>query len=60
MIYTVQVKRDYNNPCADYTFEDAYFQGCEQSFNTEQEAYKYLNTFEDWERDLLTVDAFPF
>jgi hypothetical protein len=60
MIYTVQVKRDYNNPCADYTFADAYFQGCEQSFNTEQEAHQYLNTFEDWERDLLTVDAFPF
>jgi hypothetical protein len=59
MIYTVQVKRDYNS-CADYTTLEAYFQGCEQSFNTEQEACQYLNTFEDWERDLLTVDAFPF
>jgi len=59
MIYSVQVKRDYDS-CEDLTFADAYFQGCEQSFNSEQEADQYLSTFEDWEQKLLTIESFPF
>jgi hypothetical protein len=59
MIYTVQVKRNYSG-CEDYTTIDAYFQGSERSFNTEEQAVSYLNTFEDWEQDLLCIDSFPF
>lgn len=60
MIYTVQVKRDYSNEYADYTFEDAYFNGCAKQFSTEEEAVQYFKSFEDWEQDLLMIDCFPF
>jgi hypothetical protein len=60
MTYSVQIKR---NPFAidiDHTFADTYFQGCEKVFDTEQEALDYLQSFEDWEQDLLVVDYHPF
>ena len=60
MIYTVQVKRDYFNQYADYTFQDEYFNGSEKQFNTEEEAVQYFKSFEDWEQDLLMIDCFPF
>jgi hypothetical protein len=60
MIYTVQVKKNPFEPNVDYTFADAYMQGCERQFNTEEQAVAYLNTFEDWEQDLLCIDLFPF
>jgi hypothetical protein len=60
MYYSVQVKRNPFAVYCDYTFEDAYFQGCEKVFNTEQEALDYFQSFEDWEQDLLTVDYHPF
>lgn len=59
MIYTVQVKRNYSE-YQDYTTIDAYFQGSERQFNTREQAVSYLNTFEDWEQDLLCIDLFPF
>ncbi len=60
MYYSVQVKRNPFAVYADYTFEDAYFQGCEKVFDTEQEALEYFQSFEDWEQDLLVVDYHPF
>ena len=60
MIYTVQVKRDYFNQYADYTFQDEYFNGSEKQFNTEEEAVQYFKSFEDWEQDFLMVESFPF
>ena len=59
MIYTVQVKRNYSE-YKDYTTIDAYFQGSERQFNTEEEAVQYFKSFEDWEQDLLMIDCFPF
>jgi hypothetical protein len=41
-------------------FSQAYLQGCEQSFDTEQQAQDYIQTFEDWEQDLLEIDFNPF
>ena len=60
MYYSVQIKRNPFAINADYTFEDAYFQGSEKVFNTEQEALDYFQSFDDWEQDLLTVDYHPF
>ncbi len=37
-------------------FSQAYLQGCEQSFDTEQQAQDYIQTFEDWEQDLLEIN----
>jgi hypothetical protein len=42
------------------TFADAYMQGCERTFGTEQEAREYLDSFEEWEQDLLAIDMLPF
>ena len=42
------------------TFADAYMQGCERTFGTEQEAREYLDSFEEWEQDLLVIDMLPF
>lgn len=41
-------------------FSQSYLQGCEQSFDTEQQAQDYIQTFEDWEQDLLEIDFNPF
>ena len=41
-------------------FSQSYLQGCEQSFDTEREAQDYIQTFEDWEQDLLEIDFNPF
>ncbi len=41
-------------------FSQAYLRGCEQSFDTEQQAQDYIQTFEDWEQDLLEIDFNPF
>ena len=62
MNYLVVVKHTFNESeyCSDHTFEDAYFQGCEKAFNTEEEATEYFKSFEDWEQDLLTIDELPF
>jgi len=60
MSYLVVIKRTDESEYSDYTFEDAYFQGSEKAFNTEEEATEYLNSFEDWEQDLLTIDYLPF
>ena len=60
MVYIVQVKHDYFGEYTDCTFEDAYFQGCQKQFNTEEEAVQYFNSFEDWEQDLLMIESFPF
>ena len=59
MVYSVQVKRNYSE-YKDYTFKDAYFQGSERCFNSEQEAVQYFQSFEDWEQDLLVIEVFPF
>jgi len=53
MIYTVIIKHHI------YALE-SYLQGCEQSFDTEQQAQDYIQTFEDWEQDLLEIDFNPF
>jgi hypothetical protein len=60
MIYTVQIKRNPFEPNVDYTFADTYLQGCERQFDTKEQAVSYLNTFEDWEQDLLCIDSFLF
>jgi hypothetical protein len=61
MVYIVQVKHDYfGEYTPDYTFEDAYFQGCQKVFNTEEEAVQYFNSFEDWEQSCLMIEVFPF
>ena len=60
MYYSVQVKRnpfDVNN---DHTFAEAYFQGCEKHYLTQEEAQVYFQSFDDWEQDLLEIDSFPF
>jgi hypothetical protein len=59
MFYSVQIKR---NPFKqeDHTFADAYFQGSERTFENEQEAVDYFQSFEDWEQDLLVIESFPF
>jgi hypothetical protein len=46
MNYLVVVKRTFDESeyGSDYTFEDAYFQGCEKAFNTEEEASSPLKT----------------
>jgi hypothetical protein len=62
MSYLVVIKRTFDESeyGSDYTFEDAYFQGSEKAFNTEEEATEYFKSFEDWEQDLLTIDYLPF
>jgi hypothetical protein len=60
MTYFVQIKRSPFEPNTDYTFADAYFQGCEQDFETEEDATAYFKTFEEWEQELLEVDFIPF
>ena len=59
MYYSVQIKR---NPFEghDYTFEEAYFQGCDRHYMTKEEAEEYFASFEDWEQDMLVIDEFPF
>jgi len=37
-----------------------YFQGLDKCFDTEEQAQAYVQTFEDWEQDLLEIDLFPF
>jgi len=59
MVYSVQVKRVYTGN-KDYVFEDAYFQGSERIFDTEEQAVQYFQSFEDWEQDLLVIEVFPF
>jgi len=58
-MFSVQIKR---NPFKqeDHTFADTYFQGCEKSFDTREEALDYFQSFEDWEQDLLVIEEFPF
>jgi hypothetical protein len=41
-------------------FSQAYMQGCEKSFDTELQAQDYIQSFEDWEQDLLEIDFNPF
>ena len=53
MTYTVIIKHHD-------AFSQSYLQGCEQSFDTEREAQDYIQTFEDWEQDLLEIDFNPF
>lgn len=53
MTYSVIIK-DHDQ------FIQAYMQGCEQSFATEQEALDYIQSFEDWEQDLLVIDFNSF
>jgi hypothetical protein len=63
MYYSVQIKRNPRNPFdieTDYTFVEAYFQGCDKHYLTEQQAIAYFHSFEDWEQDLLEIDSFPF
>ena len=60
MSYLVQIKRSPFEPNADYTFADAYFQGCEQDFETEEDAIQYFKTFEEWEQQLLEISFMPF
>ena len=62
MNYLVCVKRTFDESeyGSDYTFEDAYFQGSEKVFKTEDEAIEYFKSFEDWEQDLLTIGEVPF
>ena len=59
-MYSVVVKHNPFESDCDYTFADAYFQGCDKVFDTEQEALEYFQSFENWEQDLLTVDYQPF
>jgi hypothetical protein len=59
MYYSVQIKRNpFDN--TDYTFLEAYFQGCDRHYMTKEEATAYFHSFEDWEQDLLEIDSFPF
>jgi hypothetical protein len=53
MTYSVIIK-DHD------VFSQSYLQGCEKSFDTEQQAQDYIQTFEDWEQDLLEIDFNPF
>ena len=60
MYYSVRVKRNPFAVDCDHTFADTYFQGCEQSYLTEEEAQTYFQSFHKWEQDLLEIDSFPF
>jgi hypothetical protein len=44
----------------DYTFAEAYFQGCEKDYMTREEALEYFQSFDDWEQDFLVIDSIPF
>ena len=41
-------------------FSQAYLQGCEKAFDTEQQAQDYIQSFEEWEQDMLEIDFNPF
>ena len=60
MIYSVRINHGSPFEDNDHTFADAYMQGCERTFGTEQEAREYLDSFEEWEQDLLVIDMLPF
>ena len=60
MIYSVRINNGSPFEDSDPTFADAYMQGCERTFGTEQEAREYLDSFEEWEQDLLVIDMLPF
>ena len=60
MIYSVRINHGSPFEDSDHTFADAYMQGCERTFSTEQEAREYLGSFEEWEQDLLVIDMLPF
>ena len=60
MSYSVRINHGSPFEDSDHTFADAYMQGCERTFGTEQEAREYLDSFEEWEQDLLVIDMLPF
>ena len=60
MIYSVRINHGSPFEDGDHTFADAYMQGCERTFSYEAEAREYLDSFEEWEQDLLVIDALPF
>ena len=60
MYYSVQIKRNPFDEATDYTLIEAYFQGCDKHYMTEEQALEYFQSFEDWEQDLLKIDSFPF
>ena len=60
MTYSVRINNGSPFEDSDHTFADAYMQGCERTFGTEQEAREYLDSFEEWEQDLLVIDMLPF
>ena len=60
MIYSVRINHGSPFEDSDHTFADAYMQGCERTFGTEQEAREYLDSFEEWEQDLLVIYMLPF
>ena len=60
MTYSVRINHGSPFEDSDHTFADAYMQGCERTFGTEQEAREYLDSFEEWEQDLLVIDMLPF
>ena len=57
MTYSVRIN---NGSQTDSVFVDAYMQGCERTFGTKQEAREYLDSFEEWEQDLLVIKMLPF
>jgi|TARA_R110000868_G_scaffold393396_1_gene664374 hypothetical protein len=60
MIYSVRINHGSPFEDGDHTFADAYMQGCERTFSYEAEAREYLGSFEEWEQDLLVIDALAF
>ena len=60
MTYSVRINHGSPFEDSDHTFADAYMQGCERTFGTEQEAREYLDSFEEWEQDLLVIYMLPF
>ena len=60
MYYSVQVKRNPLDVDCDSTFAEAYFQGCEKSYLTQEQAQVYFQSFDDWEQGLLEIESFPF
>ena len=60
MYYSVQIKRNPFAVDCDYTYAEAYFQGCEKGYMKQDEALEYFQSFEDWEQELLMIDSIPF
>ena len=53
--YYVGIKPDEMSEGGYPSFAEMYFGGCEKWFSNKAKALEYLNTFEDWEQEMLQL-----